>query len=528
MADVTAHPIWDDISLPSFPAIDANHTADVAIIGAGLTGVTAAWLLVQAGCRVALLDRRRIGGVDTACTTAHLTAVIDTDLTTLASTFGRDHAQAIWDAGFAAIDQIDTLAAECGIDCDFSWVPGFRHAPFDLEGDALQRAVEQLTAEARLARELGFDVESVPSTPLVDRSGWRIENQALFHPRKYLKGLLERLGGSDRCVIFEGHDVSFTNDPEVLSCGEHTVRAPHVFVATHNPLQGRQSTAAAAILQTHLALYSSYVIGARVPRPLDTALAAYWDTSDPYRYIRVDRDSEGVRLIVGGEDHKTGQEEDTRRPFDALERWFMQLVPTATLTHRWSGQVIETPDGLPLIGEVADRQYVATGFAGNGMTFGTLAAMIVRDAITDAAPNPWRDLFDVNRSAIERGPFDYLRENADYPYYLVRDRFAGASTRHLRAVARGSGRLVEVAGTIVAAHRDDRGKLTLLSPVCTHLGCRVNWNQAEATWDCPCHGSRFSATGAVLAGPAEKDLERLAAASGATSDTQPAPARTAR
>jgi glycine/D-amino acid oxidase-like deaminating enzyme/nitrite reductase/ring-hydroxylating ferredoxin subunit len=527
MSDTVAQPIWDDVTLPSFPAIGADHTVDVAVIGAGITGVTAAWLLKQAGCRVALLERRTVGGVDTACTTAHLTAVVDTDLPTLASSLGRDHAQAVWDAGFAAIDQIDTISAECGIDCDLSWVPGFRHAPADLHGAALEKAAEALRAEAELARELGFDVEPMPTTPLIERPGWRIENQALFHPRKYLKGLLERIEGNGS-VVFEQCDVSFTDDPEVLACGSHTVRAPYVVVATHNPLQGRQSTAAAALLQTNLALYTSYAIAARIPPPLDTALAAYWDTDSPYHYIRVDRDAEGVRLIVGGEDHKTGQEADTRQRFDALERWFSDLVSAASITHRWSGQVIETPDGLPLIGEVAHRQYVATGFAGNGMTFGTLGAMIIRDEITNAVPNPWRDLFDVNRSAIARGPFDYLRENADYPYYLVRDRFAGASTRHLRSVGRGEGRLVEVEGQVVAVSRDTRGKLTVLSPVCTHLGCRVNWNQAERTWDCPCHGSRFSATGQVLAGPAEQALEHLAGTVAKKQGPAPARARAAR
>jgi glycine/D-amino acid oxidase-like deaminating enzyme/nitrite reductase/ring-hydroxylating ferredoxin subunit len=511
MSEITAQPIWDDTPLPRFPKIDRHYSVDVAIIGGGLTGITAALLLKRAGCRVALLERRHLGGVDSGCTTAHLTAVIDTDLRSLVSTLGRDHAQAVWDAGFAAIDQIDTLAAELDIACDFSWVPGFRHAAPELEGDALARTVDELRAEATLARELGFDVEAVPSTPLVERAGWRIENQALFHPRKYLRGLLEHVPG-DGSVVFEECDVSFTDDPEILACGEHTVRAPYVFVATHNPLAGRQGAAEAAILQTHLALYTSYALAARVPKPLDTALAAYWDTAEPYHYIRVDRDAEGVRLIVGGEDHKTGQEEDTRARFAALESWLTRLVPMASITHRWSGQVIETPDGLPFIGEAAHRQYIATGFAGNGMTFGTLSAMIVRDAITDALPNPWRELFDVNRAAIARGPLDYLRENADYPYYLVRDRFAGASTRHLRAVPRGEGRLVEVAGAIVAASRDQRGKLTLLSPTCTHLGCRVNWNQAEGTWDCPCHGSRFTPTGEVLAGPAEKALEHLAGA----------------
>jgi Rieske Fe-S protein len=221
-----------------------------------------------------------------------------------------------------------------------------------------------------------------------------------------------------------------------------------------------------------------------------------------------------VRLIAGGEDHKTGQEPDTRKPYEALARWLASLIPGATITHRWSGQVISTSDGLPFIGEVAPRQYIATGFAGTGMTFGTLAAMIVRDDITGAVPNPWRELFDVHRSAIARGPIDYLRENADYPYYLARDRFAGAATRSLRAVGPGEGKLVDIDGEAIAASRDERGELTLLSPVCTHMGCRVGWNQAEGTWDCPCHGSRFTARGEVLAGPAAHPLERYRAAAG--------------
>jgi glycine/D-amino acid oxidase-like deaminating enzyme/nitrite reductase/ring-hydroxylating ferredoxin subunit len=456
------------------------------------------------------------GGVDSGCTTAHLTAVIDTDLTALARTFGRDHAQAVWDAGLAAIDQIETTARGNEIECDFRWVDGYRHVPFDAPADVRTRDLEALQAEAELARELGFDVEMVSSTPLASAAGWRIDGQALFHPRKYLKGLLARLRLQSAVVCAKG-DVSFDDDPEWLKCGGHVIRAPYVVLATHTPLSGRQGAAAAGFLQSKLAFYTTYALAARAEGPA-SANASYWDTSDPYRYIRAEKDGDGVTFIVGGEDHKTGQQPDTRVPFAALERWFGELVPDATITHRWSGQVVETPDGLPLIGETANRQFVATGFGGNGMTFGTLAAMMIRDGIT-GVKNPWRALFDVHRSAIARGPLDYLRENADYPYYLVRDRFAGAETRSLRSVGRGEGRLVDVNGDVVAASRDDQGRLTLLSPTCTHLGCRVHWNTAEGTWDCPCHGSRFTATGEVLAGPAERPLEpRRAAAAGAAAE----------
>lgn len=505
MADLQASPVWDEIALPSFAPPTRDVAVDVAVIGAGITGITTAFLLKRAGCRVALLDRRTVGGTDTGCTTAHLTAVIDTDLPSLVRSFGRDHAQAVWDAGHAAIHAIETLVTEENIACDFTRVPGYRHVPFDVMGDDADAALAALREEASLARELGFDVELVASTPLVARPGWRIDHQALFHPRKYLQALLERIPGHGS-HIFEQCDVSLTDDPEVLSCGAHTVRAPYLVVATHNPLAGRLSAASLATLQTQLALYTTYALAATMPARPEIARAAYWDTSAPYRYVRTELVGNDVRVIAGGEDHKTGQAADTRQPFAALERWFSALAPDATVTHRWSGQVIDTVDGLPFIGEVAARQYLATGFGGNGMTFGTLAALIARDGIAGTAVNPWRELFDAGRSAVARGPLDYLRENADYPYYLIRDRFAGVATRTLRAVPRGEGRLVEVDGQVVAASRDEQGRVTTLSPACTHMGCRVQWNHAEHTWDCPCHGSRFTPAGEVLAGPAQSPL----------------------
>jgi Rieske Fe-S protein len=193
----------------------------------------------------------------------------------------------------------------------------------------------------------------------------------------------------------------------------------------------------------------------------------------------------------------------------SLEHWARELAPSSVVTHRWSGQVIHTTDGLPFIGEVSDRQWVATGFAGNGMTFGTLSAMIIRDAIVGDRINPWRELFDIHRSAVARGPLDYVRENADYPYYLMRDRLL-RKTVDLNALGPGDGGLVRVDGRVVAASRDAAGPVTLLAPECTHLGCLVQWNVADSTWDCPCHGSRFDREGAVLAGPATAPLARYA------------------
>jgi Rieske Fe-S protein len=233
--------------------------------------------------------------------------------------------------------------------------------------------------------------------------------------------------------------------------------------------------------------------------------ALFWDTAAPYHYLRIEPDRDQDVVIFGGEDHKTGQVSDTDACYTRLEQTLSSRVPGVSPSHRWSGQVIETPDGLPYIGLMAEHQYVATGFSGNGMTFGTLGAMMMSDAIL-GRKNPWIDLFDPGRKALTHGVWDYIKENIDYPYYMIRDRLVGAEARSLRAVKRGEGLIVERKGQKVAAYRDARGTLTLRSAICTHMGCPVGWNQAESTWDCPCHGSRFTPAGEVISGPAETPL----------------------
>jgi nitrite reductase/ring-hydroxylating ferredoxin subunit len=230
-----------------------------------------------------------------------------------------------------------------------------------------------------------------------------------------------------------------------------------------------------------------------------------WDTADPYRYFRVESHRGHDVVILGGEDHKTGQAGDTEQRYARLEQALAALVPGVELTHRWSGQVIETPDGLPYIGATAEHQYAGTGYAGNGLTFGTLAGMMIADRILGRA-NPWADLFDAGRKAVRHGLWDYLKENTSYPYYLILDRFAGAEGRSLRAVKRGEGKVVERNGKKVAAYRDPAGAFTVRSATCTHMGCLVRWNPSEKTWDCPCHGSRFATDGKVISGPAESPL----------------------
>lgn len=498
-------PFWStSASFPQFAKLAKDVETDVTIVGAGITGLTTAYLLASAGKRVVVLERDRCAGTDTGHTSAHLTMVTDARLSDLVRQFGRDHAQAVWDAGLAAIAQIDDVIRANGIDADFEWVDGYLHAPVDGSGQDETRRFED---EVKLATEFGFDAEYVDGVPLVGMPGVRFPGQARFHPRKYLAGLAKAivaLGGE----IYEHSEAGeFRDEPRAVTVNGYTVTCRDFVIATHNPLVGAGGMTRATLFQTKLALYTSYVVAGRIAtgRIPD---ALWWDTADPYSYLRVEPHRDYDLVIYGGEDHKTGQQEDTSVCYRRLEERLRRILPDVELTHHWSGQVIETPDGLPYIGKDTDHQYSATGYAGNGLTFGTLAAMMMADAILQR-PNPWTDLFDPDRKALTRGLWNYLKENVDYPYYLIRDRFAGADARSLRAVKRGQGKVVERNGTKVAAYRDPAGAVTLRSATCTHMGCVVAWNTTERTWDCPCHGSRFKPTGDVISGPAEAPLGEI-------------------
>jgi glycine/D-amino acid oxidase-like deaminating enzyme/nitrite reductase/ring-hydroxylating ferredoxin subunit len=430
--------------------------------------------------------------------------VTDTRLSELVSRFGREHAQAVWDAGLAAMARIDEIVREHSIDADFAWVDGYLHAPLD---DDAPDQLERLKADAALASDLGFDAEYLDTTPLVKRPGIRFANQARVQPRSYLAGVAKAivaLGGR----IHEHSEVDeFCDDPRRVNINGHTVTAEDIVIATNNPLVGLRGLLGATLFQTKLALYTSYVIAGRAPSGV-VPDALWWDTADPYRFLRVEPHRDYDVLVFGGEDHKTGQEDDPVGCYSRLEHQLVGLVPEVELTHRWSGQVIETPDGLPYIGRSAEHQYSATGYCGNGLTFGTLAGSMITDAILQRS-NPWAELFDPGRKALTRGAWNYLKENLDYPYYMIRDRFAGAETKSLRAIRRGEGKILERNGAKVAAYRDAGGAVTLRSAFCTHMGCVVDWNAAESSWDCPCHGSRFTTSGEVISGPAESPLSEV-------------------
>lgn len=488
---------------------------DVAIVGGGITGLSAAYLIKRKGKSVAVLERGRIASVDTAHTTGHLTYVTDARIGELTSTLGEARTRALWDAGAAAMDQIYTNVIAEGIDCEFRWVPGYLHVAAGGDEGA---ECEGLREEARIVRELDFEATFMNSVPIAGRCGILFPNQAKFHPLKYLAGIAKTIPGDGSFIFEESEVTEFEEDPLRLRVGDHTVTCKKVIIATHVPLTGTSSIIRAALFQTKLASYTSYAISAHVADEKLPELML-WDTADPYNYLRIDNRDGKSYAILGGNDHKTGQlpdeniasrrcnacEEGAIVNFRELEERLKQLFPRAQVESRWSGQVVETHDGMPYIGAVSEEQFIATGFAGNGLTFGTVAAMMARDYAL-GVDNMWNELFRPNRVNVFGSLWECLKENADYPYYMARDRIAGQEERSAEALQPGEGQIVRINGERVAAFRSEGGKLSLLSPVCPHMGCLVRWNPADCSWDCPCHGSRFKATGEVISGPAERSL----------------------
>jgi len=488
------HPAWlDDAALPRFPALDRDVAVDVAVIGAGLTGLTTALMLRRAGHSVALLERHHAARAATAHTSGHLTAVPDVALGTLVARFGEEDARTAVQAGVRALDMIELLCAELAADAGFTRVPALRFST--RAGD-----VEELRSEADEASRLGLHAALVTETPLpfAVAAAMRVEEQALFHPLRYAAGLARGFaaaGGS----LYENTPVTDVEagEPCRVHAGGRVVTARAVVHATQSPA-GRLVS-----VQARLAPVTSYVLVAHLAQPAPLALA--WDTDQPYHYVRPLAPGSHA-LVAGGCDHKTGQPEGDA--FAQLEEHMRHLFPVTSVEHRWSFGLFEPADGLPYIGRLGDAPvYVASGFAGAGLSFGTVAALVVRDLLA-GQQNATTELLRPTRIKPLAAAGEVVRETADNAWHLVRDRLARADAREAADVAPGEGRIVKVDGHKAAVHRDADGRLHVLSPVCTHMGCLVHWNAAAATWDCPCHGGRYLPDGRVLYGPPTQALER--------------------
>jgi glycine/D-amino acid oxidase-like deaminating enzyme/nitrite reductase/ring-hydroxylating ferredoxin subunit len=492
--------LWQATSeLPSFTPLDRAFEVDAVVVGAGIAGVTAALLLRRAGKRVVVLEARRVGGGETGHTTAHLTELLDARYHALESGFGREGALRAAESARAAIARVEAFADELGADrCGFARVPAYLVAR-----DEAQR--DELESEAESLRRVGADVawaDGIPY-PLDALAALRVERQAQIHPLVLLEGLVARLVEAGGRIHEETRALEIVDGAPcrvVTDRGE--MRARHVLVTTNHPVSSRLA------LHTKIAPYRTYAVALGPIDPSRFPPALVFDLEDPYHYVRTQGTRDGTFLVVGGEDHKVGHDDDTRVRFALLEAFARGLAPDVPVRHRWSGQVIEPADGLPFIGRSpgAERVLVATGFSGTGITFGTLSGMILSDAVL-GVPNAFADLYDARRVKPLAQARRFVAENADVAARLAKDRIDRGETSSVADVPPGEGRLVRSGGKMLAVSRDPDGTVHARSAVCPHLGCHVQWNRAERSWDCPCHGSRYDAAGAVLNGPTTKPLE---------------------
>lgn len=482
----------------NYVALQGDVDVDVAVVGGGITGLTAALLLQEAGASVVVLEAASsLGKGVTGATTGKITAGQGTVYSELEEKHGPKAAAAYAASQSAAVELVAALVDAHGIECDLERVT---HFVFAERSDEMSR----LQGEGEAARRAGLQVELLPDPPVpfpaVAALG--LPDQLQFHARKYLLGLA-------RAVVQAGGVIHQQARVEEIEGGEPrrirlpggTVTAREIVLATHVPFGLRGG------FYARLEARAAYAVAAPVGE--ETLEGAWINVGTPTRSLRTTPLRDGGRLlVVVGEGHVVGREGDPETRYDALANYVELHLTDEDIAYRWSTQDQYPVDGLPYIGRVGrgtDGVYVATGFAGWGLSNGTLAGMLIADAIA-GRENEWAWLYDPTRSSARRAPGSLVKQNLAVAKELVRGKLRSRAGS-LESVAAGAGDVIELDGEKVAVYRSPEGRLTAVSAACTHMGCDVAWNSAESTWDCPCHGSRFAVSGAVLEGPAVTPLD---------------------
>jgi glycine/D-amino acid oxidase-like deaminating enzyme/nitrite reductase/ring-hydroxylating ferredoxin subunit len=492
--------VWMDTTpKTTYPPPGAKLEVDVCVAGGGILGLLTAAQLKREGRTVAVLEAGRVATGVTGYTTAKVTALHGLVYDQVRSSFGADGARHYAEANQAGLDLIARWAADLAIDCDLRRRPAFTYAEDEADLGKLRDEVDA-AREAGLAAAVVEDVD----LPWPVAGAVRLENQAEFHPRKFLLAIADHVDGDgshvcERARVSAVHD----GDPcrvETEDGGE--VIARDVVVATHYPTLDR------GLFFARLSAERSYAIGVRTRGRVPHGM--FLSTESPSHSVRATPFEDGELLIVGGESHKTGTGGDTTERYAHLEAWAREHFDVASVEYRWSAQDAMPVDGIPYVGRLsptARHIWTASGFKKWGMTNGAAAAIMLADLIEER-PNTWLATFDANRFKPLASAAKLLKETASVGAHFFGDRLRGPDLRSLDELAPGEGALVAHDGDTVAAFREGDGTVHAVSPVCTHLHCHVNWNAAERSWDCPCHGSRFAPDGSVLQGPAVKPLER--------------------
>lgn len=472
---------------------------DVLIVGGGITGITTALLLQKAGKKCILAEARTIGFGTSGGTTAHLNTMLDSPYNVLEKNFGEENARLVASVTREALELIKKNVAQYNIECGHSEKKGFIFSQDDKQTKELDEIFEA-------SKKAGCDVEYAQAIPVpVDfKKAIVFNREAQFHPSKYFYGLakeFEKEGG----ILLQGCRITGVKENSVLEAQSTLgqINARRMIYATHIP-------PGVNLLHFRCAPYRSYAMAVKL-RDNNYPDGLAYDMYDPYHYYRTQIVDGETYLVAGGEDHKTGHGENTEACFTRLESYLRKHFSIESIDFRWSSQYFEPTDGLPYIGNLPgnpDNVFVATGFGGNGMTHSHVAAIVLTDLIVQGKSN-YEKLFNPNRIKPVAGFANFVKEGADVAGIFIGKWFSSSKISELADLAPGEAKVVKYEGSSLALFKDETGNFHAVNPTCTHLSCAVAWNMAERTWDCPCHGSRFSADGEMLTAPARKDLEKV-------------------
>jgi len=485
-----------------YPALDRDISVDVAVIGGGLVGISTAWFLKQEGLRVAVLEADRICQGTTGHSTAKITSQHELIYAQIKSQFSKELAEQYAKANQTAIRVMADLIENQKIQCDFQWKPAFVFTQQD-------KYVEQIQKEAEVAASLGIEAEYLDELelPFTVKAAVKFSHQAQFHPRKYVLALAEQIPG-DGCEIFENTAATGIEEGSPrCTVSTHTgkkVQADKVVVATHFPFHDGLGLYFARMYPDR-----SYVLAVRTPDKLPEGM--YVSAESPGRSLRTQRDGDSELLLVAGEHHKTAQGGEEFAHYENLRDFAQANFQIEDIPYRWSTQDYTTIDKIPYIGPIhsgSNNIYVATGFKKWGISTSTVSALLIRDLVKWGS-SPWQDVFSPQRGLKLNSAGKLISINADVAKELVGGKLKPGSQEE---VEKGQARVEEIEGRKVGAYRDEQGQLHVVDITCTHFGCELKWNQGEKTWDCPCHGSRFSYEGDIVEGPAVKPLQHLSEA----------------
>lgn len=488
---------WIDTSPQTdYPRLVSGTKVDVAVIGAGIVGITTAFLLKRAGLSVALIEARRAAEQVTGYTTAKITSLHGMIYADLAKSFGDEVAAAYGRSNEAALAKMADLIRDLGIDCGFERVPAYI---FCME----EANVASVKREAEVAARLGLPARFVDrlDVPFPFAGAVCFDHQAQFHPRLYLLALLREIPGNGSHVFEASRVLDVTEgSPCRIATGDGELIADNVVVATNLPILDRGGFFALAYPYAHVAL-AAYVA------PESVLDGMFISVEEPTRSVRFERHGERPVLVATGAGYKAGQGDPEAAVRD-LEEWLRSHFDVQAIHSRWSNEDFVSKDRIPYIGRMQsgnDTLWTATGFGAWGMTGGTLAGMILCDLIR-GVPNPWADVYDATRTAPTKGAGTFLRENLNVAKEWVGGHLSVSTGRTVADLKPGEGGVVTAASGQVAAWRDEGGRVHAVSATCTHMGCTVAWNGLSKSWDCPCHGSRFDVDGSVIFGPATTPL----------------------